>query len=319
MPAVTRRLIPVAVGVLRRPDGRVLLARRPETAHQGGLWEFPGGKIEAGETPVQALRRELHEELGIGIRCYRPLIQLPHEYADRKVVLHTWLVENWSGEPQGIEGQPLRWVAPDKLQSIPMPTADAPILHALRLPSCYLITPPKVEDRAGFLQRLEAGLNQDIRLIQFRLFNLAGAALRSLYRDTLSLCHQYHAPVLLNTGLKDHLTVADGWHLNSQDLMACSKTEKNSGLLLGASCHNRQQLARAEALNVDFAVLSPVLPTLSHPDAVPLGWAGFKACVESSCLPVYALGGMHPGCLAEAWSNGAQGIAGIRGLVEGKY
>ena len=315
MPAVTRRLIPVAVGVLRRPDGRVLLARRPETAHQGGLWEFPGGKIEAGETPVQALRRELHEELGIGIRRCRPLIRLSHDYADRKVVLDTWLVENWSGEPQGIEGQPLRWVAPGAIEHLEMPAADKPIIQALKLPACYLITPPTVDDTAAFLEKLEAGLNQGIRLIQFRLFNLAGASLRAVYRDTLSLCHQYHALVLLNTGLKEHLTVADGWHLNSQDLMACSKTEKNSGLLVGASCHNRQQLARAEALNVDFAVLSPVLPTLSHPDAVPLGWAGFQACVESSCLPVFALGGMHPGCLAEAWKRGAQGISGIRGLV----
>ena len=310
----------VAAGVLRDAQGRVLLARRPPQAHQGGLWEFPGGKVEKGETVVQALGRELAEELGIEVVECRPLIRVAHDYGDRRVVLDTWLVTRWRGRPQGREGQPLAWVAPDELAARPMPAADRPIVTALRLPGRYVITPPVVEQEAAFLQALERTLQGGVRLIQFRLFGMEPTRWRALARQALSLCHEFGARLLLNSALEEALKLgADGVHLSSQRLLAQETLPlERQSLLVGASCHNAQELRRAEALKVDFAVLSPVLPTASHPDATPLGWTRFQKLVERMNLPVYALGGMTPALEEKAWLAGGQGIAGIRGLWRAK-
>ncbi|NNM00703.1 MAG: NUDIX domain-containing protein, partial [Gammaproteobacteria bacterium] len=105
----------VLAGVIRDETGRVLLARRPEHLHQGGLWEFPGGKREAGEAPVAALARELHEELGIAVTSARPRIRLAHDYTAMSVLLDVWDVSTFSGTPTGAEGQSLAWVELDAL------------------------------------------------------------------------------------------------------------------------------------------------------------------------------------------------------------
>jgi len=122
----------VAAGALLNRRGKVLLARRAADAHQGGLWEFPGGKIEAGESESQALARELDEELGIELVTARPLIRVRHAYPDRVIDLAVWRVSRWRGEPWGRLGQALRWVAPERLEDYPMPAADRPVLAALR-------------------------------------------------------------------------------------------------------------------------------------------------------------------------------------------
>ncbi len=125
--------ITVAAGVLEADDGRVLIARRPEDKHAGGLWEFPGGKIAAGETARAALDRELEEELGIEVVEARPLIGYRHSYPERDVVLRVFRVLRYIGEPEGREGQPLRWVAPDELLESGLLPADEPIVDALKL------------------------------------------------------------------------------------------------------------------------------------------------------------------------------------------
>ena len=98
--------IHVAAAVIRCVDGQILLAKRPEDKHQGGLWEFPGGKVEASETVQAALSRELEEELGIRPSAARPLIQVRHDYPDKQVLLDVWEVSAFTGEPHGAEGQP---------------------------------------------------------------------------------------------------------------------------------------------------------------------------------------------------------------------
>jgi len=121
----------VAVGVLADGQGRVLISRRPGSGHAGGWWEFPGGKIQPGETPVQGLVRELDEELGIAVTGARPLIDYRYAYPDRTVVLHVFEVERYTGCPAGREGQPLRWVARDELPGAGLLPADQPIIAAI--------------------------------------------------------------------------------------------------------------------------------------------------------------------------------------------
>jgi 8-oxo-dGTP diphosphatase len=306
--------IHVAAGALIDPQGRVLIARRHDDAHQGGLWEFPGGKCEQDETIESALARELHEELGVDVLAHRPLIRVAHEYADRRVLLDVHLVQQWHGEPQGREGQPLAWVLPRQLDDYPMPAADVPIVRALQLPDRYLITPAAVADSAGFLRGLEAALRQGIGLVQLRVFDLDRTSHLALAVEAQKLCAAYGALLLINADGELAAQVgAAGVHLSSRQLQRLQEPPRHAGLL-AASCHTAEDLRHAQALGMDLAVLSPVLPTRSHPDAQPLGWERFAALADQAAIPVYALGGMHPGLLAQAWESGAQGVAGIRGL-----
>jgi 8-oxo-dGTP diphosphatase len=128
------RLLPrfdVAAGVLTGAGGEVLVSQRLPGSHAAGAWEFPGGKIRESETPLEALTRELAEELGIRVERADRLLCLTHDYADRKVVLHVWQIIEYAGTPQGLEGQPLRWVAPENLLELGLLPADRPIVEAL--------------------------------------------------------------------------------------------------------------------------------------------------------------------------------------------
>ncbi len=122
----------VAVGVLINPAGQALISRRPDHVHQGGLWEFPGGKVEDGEPVAKALCRELQEELGVTVQAAEPWLQVRHAYPDKTVWLEVWRVTAWRGEPQGREGQPLAWASVAALTEFAFPEADQPIIAALR-------------------------------------------------------------------------------------------------------------------------------------------------------------------------------------------
>lgn len=122
----------VAVGIVADAAGAILITRRPDHAHQGGLWEFPGGKVEAAESVETALRRELHEELGITVQAAEPWLQIRHAYPDKTVLLDVWRVTAWRGEPHGREGQPLQWASSLELADLAFPAADEPIVARLR-------------------------------------------------------------------------------------------------------------------------------------------------------------------------------------------
>jgi 8-oxo-dGTP diphosphatase len=309
------RPVHVAAGVLQRADGRILLSRRKSNAHQGGLWEFPGGKLEAGESAPEALARELKEELGIAVLDARPLISVSHCYDDREVFLHAWLVTRWRNEPVGLEDQPLSWVDIGDLPDQPMPAADLPIVNAIRLPDTCLITPPAAPDAVRFLDQLRVALSRGISLLQFRVFGLPDTDLQDLALASRMLCEEYGARMLLNGSMElaDKIG-AHGLHLDRRQLRSMSSSRDFPDLLLGASCHDEQELAMACEKGLDFALLSPVLPTASHPDAEVLGWERFSELVSGLPLPVYALGGMSASLREQSWQAGAQGIAGIRGL-----
>jgi 8-oxo-dGTP diphosphatase len=308
----------VAVAVIRDRLGRVLLSRRHDHLHQGGLWEFPGGKMEPDESLEAALRREIREELGLELLAHRPLITVAHSYPDRRVVLDVHLVTEYRGEARGLEGQPVEWALPEHLARYPMPAADRPIVSALMLPDRYLITGADPMDPERFLSRLARALDDDIKLVQLRAPGIPEENLSALAKSCLRMCRKKGARMLLNGSpeMAEALGV-DGVHLNSQRLMALGERPLGPEKLVACSCHSAEELAQAFELELDFAVLSPVLPTSSHPQAIALGWKRFSELAAKACLPVYALGGMDEQMIPQAWEHGGQGIAGISGLWPG--
>jgi len=302
-------------GAIADAQGRILVTLRPDHVHQGGLWEFPGGKLEPGEGPEQGLARELEEELGIRVEASEPLIRVPHDYGDRRVLLDVRRVTVFRGVPRGLEGQPLAWLRPTDMEPAGFPAADRPIITALRLPRILLITGPDPRDPADLLSRLQTALTRGIRLVQLRAHELEPAAYRRLAQHAFHRCEAAGAQLLLNRdpreveGLPRH-----GLHLSAKLLNTLGQRPGLPGDLVGASCHNGPELARAAALGLDYALLSPVRHTASHPDVTPLGWSRFAELVDPTPLPVYALGGLRVGDLDDAIRHGAQGIAAIRGL-----
>ncbi|MGH8040556.1 MAG: Nudix family hydrolase [Rudaea sp.] len=310
--------IHVAAGILRDERGHILLAQRPSGKHLAGLWEFPGGKCEPGESGATALRRELAEELGIQTGTIEPLIAVPWRYPEKSVLLDVFEVHDWRGEADGREGQALRWVAPAELSSLPMPEADRPVIAALRLPRHYIITPEPDADGAAFLRRLAHVLANNGKCIQLRSKQLSPTALRLLAQAALELAHGADAQLLLNghADLVQELAL-DGVHLPATDLMRCRARPLPADRWVAASCHDAHELAHAAMIGVDFVVLGPVLPTASHPQAAPLGWQRFAELVAAAPMPVYALGGVGPADLMAAKRAGAQGVAGISAFWPG--
>ncbi len=302
----------VAAAVICDDQGRVLLTKRGEDTHQGGLWEFPGGKLEDGETVAQGLWREIKEELGIELQVQRPLIKNLHHYPDKSVLLDVHLVTDYLGTPQGLEGQPLQWVEPTSLADYPMPAADLPVITAINLAERYLITGPDPRQPVQFLDRLQLALDRGLRLVQLRVGDITEPQLLELGKGALQLCHAKGARMLLNGSPELAMEMgADGVHLNSRRLLQLTARPLSKEKLVAASCHSQDELFHAAEIGLDFAVLSPVQKTSSHPEAMPLGWESFSAMVDEVGMPVYALGGMQESDLDTAWRNGAQGIAGI--------
>ncbi|HEY0722336.1 MAG TPA: Nudix family hydrolase [Gammaproteobacteria bacterium] len=308
----------VAAAVVVDEAGRILIARRPDHLHQGGLWEFPGGKVEAGESVPAALARELQEEVGIRVHSARPLIRIPYSYPDRHVLLDVWRVEKFAGEAHGVEGQPVRWVEADALRRYTFPAANTAIVTAARLPSAYLIT-PEPDLSAGFspfLEALRAMLSRGIRLIQLRAKCLPKATLLTLAHEVMVLCREPGCALLVNCdpAWACELPEGCGLHLNSAALYRVQGRPIAAERWLAASCHCVADVAQAQQIGCDFVVVSPIKPTATHPDSLPLGWDGLRAITEQTMVPVYALGGMTRADLELSWAHGAQGIAAIRGI-----
>ncbi|KFX19560.1 8-oxo-dGTP diphosphatase MutT [Pectobacterium betavasculorum] len=129
---MTQKQLSVAVGIIRNTEQHYFIARRPDGVHMAGMWEFPGGKVEAGETPEQALIRELHEETGIEASAPQPLNDKTFSTSERIITLHFFLVETWKGEPYGREGQESRWVNVEALREEEFPPANAEMIRWLK-------------------------------------------------------------------------------------------------------------------------------------------------------------------------------------------
>jgi len=312
----TEPILHAVAGVIRNTNNEVLLARRHIHSHQGGLWEFPGGKVEEDETAQQALNRELYEELGILAEQMRPLIKIRHQYHDKEVLLDVWLIEKWSGWAFGKEGQLIMWTDEQELQYQPVPIANYNIIKAVQLPDKYLITPsPRSTCDKKFLYQFERCLDHDMQLIQLRAPELSEQAYSLVAEKLLKLCQPYGAKLLVNGDVELAMKLgADGVQLNSKRLMQQKERPLSEDFLIGASCHTLQEIEQANHIDADFLLLSPVKTTATHPDTEPLGWSKFEQLIQYTNHPVFALGGMGKKDVETAWSYGGQGIAAINGL-----
>jgi 8-oxo-dGTP diphosphatase len=305
---MTSMIIHAAVAVLVREDGCVLLAKRPEGKPWAGWWEFPGGKIEAGESALAALQRELREELGTQAIEVYPWLTRSFDYPEKTIKLHFFMVRRWQGEPYGREDQQLAWQNPGKLTVEPMLPANEPILGALSLAPIYAITNLEEMGEQAFFTQLKIALDAGLKLVQVREKQLPENELRIFSEKVIALAKPYAAKVLFNGDVEMARELgADGVHFSSAQLIVLK--EKPKDLLCAASCHNSQELLHAQKLALDFVVLSPVLPTKSHLEVALLGWAKFSELIKNSSIPVYALGGLELTDLTVAWQSGAHGIA----------
>jgi 8-oxo-dGTP diphosphatase len=303
-------LVHVVAGILRDSGGRVLLAQRPEGKQHAGCWEFPGGKVEPGETAEAALTRELHEELGIRVRVGRRRIAIPHA----PILLDVREIESFEGEPRAREHQRLRWVEPEHVERSLLPAADWPVLASLRLPDRYLITPvPAQDDETAFLSAIESALQEGIELVQLRLPGWPRERVAALARRVRDVCRGSAARILLNADWRLAAVLGlDGVHLPAR--VACTLAARPLGpdQWVAVSCHDLTELRHAAAIGADFATLSPIESTASHPAAATLGWGSASALLADAGLPVYALGGLGLAQQARALAAGFQGIAAIR-------
>ena len=302
----------VAAAVLTQPDGRVLLAQRPPGKAYAGYWEFPGGKVEAGESLEAALARELHEELGIVVTRPCRWITRVFEYPHATVRLNFFRVFDWQGTPHPHEGQVFSWQLPDAVEVTPLLPANFPIVKALSLPPVLGISHAEALGVDTFLARLDVALADGLRLIQLRDKTLPDDTRLQLARETVRRAHLQGARVLVNGPLDlARAAGADGIHLDSS--AAARLTARPDCAWVGVSCHDTAELLHAADLGADFALLSPVLPTQTHPGATTLGWAAFSALAAASPIPVYGLGGLGRDDVALAQSHGAHGVALLRG------
>ncbi len=298
----------VAVGVIRDSLGHILITRRADHVHQGGLWEFPGGKLEYGESVTQALSRELYEEVGIQVEQARPLIKVRHDYGDRQVLLDVWQVSAYTGQETACEGQAMRWVTPRQLDELRFPAANLPIIRAAQLPEYYAILEGR--DVVEVMQNFQRILQSGISLLQLRIKSLPAGDVPQLLAVVSDICKQRQIRLMLNSDLELGPGHGDGVHLTSRALVEA--TVKPSGFAwVAASCHDLIELQQAEKLGVDFAVLAPVQETATHPDAKPLGWEVTKSFIEQINIPVFVMGGLGRDDLDRALASGAQGIAGV--------
>lgn len=310
-------VIHVAVAVIVNERNEVCITLRHKDSHQGGLWEFPGGKMEKHETVEQALLREIKEELGLAIQKSRPLITITHHYSDKSVCLHVRKILRYQGKAKGLEGQRLKWLNVSQLHDDEFPAANLAIIKALRLPEKYLIT-GKFVDTDDFINKLKNALDNDIKLVQLRLKNSGVDDLnkmQSLVEQAAALCKQADAKLMINLS-NDCLEKIDlsqiefaGFHADSRTLRTLSNVPEAEWF--SSSCHNIEELLHAQRLSSDFVVLSPVQHTASHPEMQGMGWQKFSSMIENISIPVYALGGVSGKDIETAWAHGAQGVAAI--------
>lgn len=312
------QLVHVAVAVIMRGN-EVLIARRSDDVHQGGLWEFPGGKVENNETVQQALKRELKEELDIDVDLEggtRPLIRIRHDYGDKAVLLDVWVVSRFEGDAIGAEGQPVQWVERESLNEFAFPEANKPIISAILMPNKYLVM-GDYETTADCLRRLQHAIRfHGVTWVQFRnhaLFASDRPGYVELATQVQGICRESNVRLILNAppSILDDVD-ADGIHLTFAEAKSYSARPVSSNKWLGVSCHNAEELSSVNRLAPNYVFLSPVKTTATHPDAEPLGWKRFKMLAEAVPLPVFALGGMKESDVDEAIASGAQGVAAIR-------
>ena len=298
--------IEVVAAVIRDADGKVLIAKRSSDKHQGGKWEFPGGKVEKGESRRSALVREIKEEIGIDIVHSARLISVYHEYDDKAIYLDVYEVLQWSGTAQGCEGQPILWVGEEQLKDYDFPKANTPIIEAVCLPKHLKVMRPSrgaADLRDEFIANIQAG---------HRLMLQAFDPQQSSYRPS-----HHELSWMLDTAAKHNVNVmfetppplvrSDYYlHLSGEELLKAQV--RPSARRVSATCSTVEQLFKAQRLNLDFILIGPVLTDSTGGNEV-LGWPMFQSLSARVNVPVYAMGGVAEKDMELAREYGAQGIA----------
>ena len=301
----------VAAAVMFREDGTYLLGQRATDTFYPGYWEFPGGKVEAGEAPRDALIRELREELGIEVTQAYPWIVREHHYEHAHVKLHFFRVTEWRGELHDHVHAALAWQVPGANTVAPMLPANGPLLKAVALPDFYALTHAAEMGSDAQLKALELALKDGLRLLQIREPSLPEPQRTAFASEAVRLAQSYGARVLINADTEMALELgADGLHLPTRQLMTTS--ERPGFKLVGASCHTCAELEHAIALGLDFAVVGSINPTPTHALQQGIGWQTFQSLIVESPIPVFAIGGLRRQDKLAAWTHGAHGIAAIR-------
>lgn len=277
---IGRTALDVVAAVIRRDDGRILISLRPSHLDQGGLWEFPGGKLEPGESRLEALARELDEELGIEVRGATPLLRLTHAYPGKDVRLDIWEVRDWRGAPTGREAQIIRWVGPNALGTYDFPAANATIVTAARLPRLLLMPSATFAARTDFIETLEQCFRAGFTAV------VLPACTPTTLGACVALATGYGATIHLTAGVcADALASGVRRHLAAADLARAATDATLPGSGLSASVGSVADFRLAQQLGVDWIVVtdeadgqSRRLPALS-PD--------LQAAIDVARIPAY--------------------------------
>jgi 8-oxo-dGTP diphosphatase len=315
MPAAPIPVVDVAINIVRGPAGHVLLAERTARQVAAGFWELPGGKIETGETAQQAAARELEEEVGIRARSMRPRLLYEHAFRTKRVRLHVFAIDDWSGEPAGREGQRIAWVDPADPSVAPILPSNDRLFAALALPPLWF-TPHAngPGDSVTFLTQARTALGAGVRTILVRAPHFAPDQRIALARRAVALASPFGAQVLLAG------TPFEAQRAGALGLVSCAcelgrlQARPQTPLWI-ATCATSEDLERAIVLGADAAIASPVLPSSSpvassavHSETEAIGWDGLRRLAQASPIPVYAEGGLSAEMVSQAQRAGAAGV-----------
>jgi len=335
-------MLHIAVAVIIKKN-RFLISKRADHVHLGGLWEFPGGKVEAGESIQQGLYREIKEELGISIEKTQSLIKISYDYkehySEQSLLLNVYKVTQFktyerantiNSQQKGLEGQPIKWVTLAELDDYQFPAANKAIINALKLPAEYLITPDIFSSyEHPLLQEFLDDFARNCKhysLIQLRIPSLVQKVMQPNERHQFlyqicRIAQQKKVSLLVNSAMPVEERIrylSSGIHLTSSDLyntdMIKHYRRQFTDKLIAASCHCPEDIHQANQLALDFIVLSPVQQTSSHPEQTPMGWEQFADLADIAQIPIFALGGMTINDIERAQQKGAQGVAAISSL-----
>jgi len=245
-----RTEVHVVAGALFDDEGRVLLAQRPVGKHMAGRWEFPGGKLDEGESPCDGLGRELAEELGIELERAEPLIRLHHDYPDRRVLLDVWRVTAYRGEPRNLDAQALEWVKPESLHTFNLLEADRPIITALRLPYVAVTV-------AGLGGLRQAARRDESRVLFWSPGDCTPAAEET--REAVRVARRRgHKVIVVGEGIEAAMAAAgsgaDGLLLEGGTRLS---VDPSGSFLVGEVCPTPAAASAAAAAGTHFLVLAP--------------------------------------------------------------